>query len=1094
MYKAEATAQGFETFLQEQVPVQFANTTTVDIALQLGSVKQTVTVTAAAPILNTVSASVGTVVSSGLIENLPTPARNPLALVYLSPGVNYSVGANQGGDQSSYTAGSNSPLGMGEALVSTAVANGGDPYGNSFTLDNAANNRVEEINFCPNTDQLEEISVLAASYDAQQQNGGMALVMVTKGGTSKLHGNAFEYDENKDFDANSFFNNYYGYPKNTIHYNQFGGSIGGPIYIPHVYTGKNLFFFGNYEGVRMPTSGTATYSLPTDAQRAGDFSQTLAANGNLIQIYNPFTTRPDPSNPGNYIRDPFTGNVVPPSLINATAKTLYSRLPEPNQPGMQYTNANNYHIGYGRDIPTNFYNARVDWNLGANDRLYTRFSHEKFLAEPVHTLNMGEGRWMDYGSDNPVAGWTHTFNPTTVMEVSAGYARHFNDFGDDPYDLAGIGFAQNFASAVSYLPYMSVSGLSTFGNAVPYWVHGDDASLNVNFRHMQGRHSLKWGYEQTLTHFNNGNYGVDTSFSFDSLYTQGPNPLATGENIGYGAAAFMLGLDTPTNGDSAGGPYGVTPSSASYGLYVQDDIRVTPKLTINAGLRWDVFQVSKERHNDQTVGFAFNTPNPLEAQAQANYAAEDSMMFSILPPDQFKVLGGLIYATPQHTRWAATRYNQFSPRIGFAYRLTNKTVMRGGFGMYKNTWYGGLNQNDGYQIYQPILSSLDGVTPNPAVRFNNPTPDGFITPTGNSLGLLTEIGTDISPNNQNAQAYAYSRWSLGFQRELTPTTTAEVNYVGSSSFHLPYVGEASGEPPWSFPSPGISDHKRELNFVKPQYLNSLGSQLFTEVPNPFYGLTGVPAGTILSGPTVNMGQLLATYPEFGSTILRFDTSGRSYYHSLQITVTRRMSQGLTLLGAYTFSKELDRWQFVNPSDSGPTKSVGEYDAPEKLTVGLVYLLPFGPSQRFVSRGGPLGKVVGGWEYSVNQIFQSGQPALVRDNDVWTGISPKLTSGRSYLNWFNTAAFTPEPELQPRTCPWFIPGFRYDHINNWDMALIKNTKLNERASLQFRWESWNTFNRFMVGTPDTNPTSSTYGQAWSQGNLPRNMKFSLELKF
>jgi hypothetical protein len=335
---------------------------------------------------------------------------------------------------------------------------------------------------------------------------------------------------------------------------------------------------------------------------------------------------------------------------------------------------------------------------------------------------------------------------------------------------------------------------------------------------------------------------------------------------------------------------------------------------------------------------------------------------------------------------------------------------------------------------------------------------------------------------------------LGFQRELTPTTTAEVNYVGSSSFHLPYVGEASGEPPWSFPSPGISDHKRELNFVKPQYLNSLGSQLFTEVPNPFYGLTGVPAGTILSGPTVNMGQLLATYPEFGSTILRFDTSGRSYYHSLQITVTRRMSQGLTLLGAYTFSKELDRWQFVNPSDSGPTKSVGEYDAPEKLTVGLVYLLPFGPSQRFVSRGGPLGKVVGGWEYSVNQIFQSGQPALVRDNDVWTGISPKLTSGRSYLNWFNTAAFTPEPELQPRTCPWFIPGFRYDHINNWDMALIKNTKLNERASLQFRWESWNTFNRFMVGTPDTNPTSSTYGQAWSQGNLPRNMKFSLELKF
>lgn len=1096
MYKTETTGEGFQTSVHDQVPVEVGNTTTVDITLQLGSIKQTITVSAAAPILNTVSSSVGTTITSQLMEELPLAGQTPLNLMYLSPGILFAVGAEIGGGMSWYFAGSpNNPQGLGIYNVSYVAANGGNDYTNNFQMDNAGNNRVERISFNPVTDQLEEFQVLPNSYDAQHQNGGMSIIAVTKSGTNDFHGDLFEFGQSNIFNANTFFNNLYGAPRPTDHYNEFGGSVGGPIRIPHVINGKDkLFFFFNFDDVREPSKGTVYMTLPTDAQRAGDFSQSRDANGNPIQIYNPYTTRPDLNNPGQYIRDQFPGNVIPSTMINPTAKTLMGMLPEPNRTGEQYTNVNNWSTVAGSDIPQNLYSGRIDYNIDPTNRIYGRFSEEMERALPEHTIHLGEGTEMDYGSQNVVLGWTSTFTPKTVLEVALGYARHLNDFKDDLFDLAAVGFAPNLASQTHYLPYMTISSFSPIGNALgqPYFVHADDETLNINLRRMQGRHSLKGGFQATVTHFNNGAYQDATGFTFDNLFTQGPNPTTVGSNIGYGLAGFLLGLDSPTDEDSVGGPLAVVPASRSYGAYVHDDFRVNSKLTLNLGVRWDAWQVAAERYNRQTVGFAFGVANPLQAQAQANYAANDSMMFSILPPSQFKVPGGLLFATPQHQRWANTIWDNFCPRIGFAYRVQSKTVLRGGFGIFKTLWYGGLDDNTGFVIYQPILASLDGITPNPTpTTFNNPMPNGQVSPPGSSLGLLSALGTGIGPNDQSTKPYSYARWSLGFQRELTPTTIAEINYVGSTTFHLPFEGQ--GQPPFGYSTPATSSHSHQLDYVLPQYI-SLGSQLFNSVPNPFYGVdTADTAGTYLASPTISEGQLLMTYPEFSSFTQAFESGGKSYYHSLQITVTRRMSQGLTLLSSYTFSKTLDRYTFLNPSDAAPVKEVGQFDSPQKFALGGVYQLPFGPGRKFGWKSGPLGKLIEGWQYGVNGIIQSGTPMAMSAPVVATGADPTL-SDHTYLHWFNGAAFVPQPELSLRTSPWFYPGLRYDDINNWDMSLIKSTKLTEKTSLQIRWEVFNAPNRFMVGTPDTNPLDPTYTQALSQANFPRYMQFGLKLIF
>ena len=335
VYRVEAVMRGFKKFVQQQALVEEAKSTTVDITLQLGSTTQTVEVTAPAPLLQTTTSSLSTVVSNWEVSDLPVLGRNTLMLDYLSPGVvdtHSTSGANANGP------GVGAELyGSGPNTASYFSANGGGWRNNAFMMDGVPDNSTDTVNYVPPPDQVQEFTVLTNAFDAQYGGGGAAIVIVTKSGTNKFHGTVYEFLQNSVLNANGFFTNLNGLRKPTSRFNQFGGAIGGPI------RKNKTFFFFNYEGSRTSTPSTGIGTVPTGSQRQGDFSQTFNAQDQLIQIYNPFTTAPDPNNPGQYIRTQFPGNVITPStLINPASKGLLSLVPLPNSSGAQYTGANNY--------------------------------------------------------------------------------------------------------------------------------------------------------------------------------------------------------------------------------------------------------------------------------------------------------------------------------------------------------------------------------------------------------------------------------------------------------------------------------------------------------------------------------------------------------------------------------------------------------------------------------------------------------------------------------------------------------------------------------------------------------------------------------
>jgi hypothetical protein len=584
-----------------------------------------------------------------------------------------------------------------------------------------------------------------------------------------------------------------------------------------------------------------------------------------------------------------------------------------------------------------------------------------------------------------------------------------------------------------------------------------------------------------------GSYGNGATFNFDRKFTQGSNPNTVSSTSGYGIASFLLGTLSPTTASLASTPAIEASDSPYYGVYFQDDIRVSSRFTANVGVRWEAWQPGNDRFNAQNVGFAFNTPNPIQAQATTNYALHPS---SLLPVSQFssEILGGLLFATPSHRRWAPTIWKDFSPRIGFAYRLTQKTVLRGGFGYFYSMFYSDFDKQSGFSSSTPVTATIDGVTPTNLL--NNPFPNGFIAPTGASLGLATLLGTSIGFSDQTAHPTYNARWNFGVQRQLTPNTMLEVYYVGENAFHIP-VGTPSQTA--AFSSSGINESDTQFVYLPAQYF-SLGSTLQTTIPNPFVGL--ISSSSALGASTISIGNLLNRYPEFTGVDESRESDGMTYYNSLQVTATKRYSYGLTILGTYTWSKSLDDFRYINQQDPGPSKMISWYDAPQRITVSSVYQLPFGPGRRYGWKSGAAAKFIGGWQYNLQGLFQSGFPVFLSTPVVINaGVNPTLPrSQRTPSDWFNLAAMKPLPAFTLSSAPFGLNSLRADALDSWNMALFKDTNLSERFKLRFRWELFNTFNREQFGSPNVNPSSAAYGTITSSAISPRNMQAALELIF
>ncbi|HZT28886.1 MAG TPA: TonB-dependent receptor [Bryobacteraceae bacterium] len=1053
-YDVSAEKTGFKKGSQ-QVVVRTGIRATADFSLELGEITESVQVSGQAPLLETSTAAVSRNVQQRVVADMPLLARNVLMLVNLAPGIT-----------------NNSPTNTTNGLIdidntSYTSASGANNRENEFLMDGIPNNVSDRVAYIPTVDDVEEFTVQTNPLDAEYgHGGGMYVTVTTKSGTNDFHGSLWEFLRNDKLNANYFFSNKNGNPRPVFRFNQYGLTAGGPV------VKNKVFWFFNWESLRQRTPFVYRFTVPTALQRQGDFSQTYNAAGALFQVADPLTTAPDGK--GGYVRTLFPGNRIPASRINPISANVLARYPNPNAAGDRFTGTNNYYNVVPAPYDGDNYSLRIDPNIQRH-RLFARWSHNQGFPGTPTPYDIGGGVGALEGNNRAQTSIgvsdAFTVNPSMVITAQAGYTRWTQEGIHPTFDMTTLGFSKSLTSLLQQqiFPQFVNSDMYYIGASEGQWFeHTNTYSFNFGVTKISGSHNMKWGFQGQVKQNNSVPANrPGGQYNFDRGFTQ-PSPFVPGSNLGNGIASFLLGY--PSNGFIDLRAFTAT-QAPFYGWYFQDDYKVTPKLTLNLGLRYDLLLGTTERYNQNVLGFDPNASNPIEAAAKAAYAANP---IAELSPGNFNVKGGLFFATPDNRRNVQADKTNWGPRIGLAYRILPRTVLRTGFGMFYSEWWQPFANATGFSSQTLMTTTLDGGL-TPADTLVNPFPNGLVQPTGSSQGLKTLLGTSLSvydywrTNNRNF------RWSFGFQHELARDIQVEVNYVGQYADNL-------------FLSTSSADSGRTIDQLNQSYY-SLGPRLNARIPNPFKGL--IPAPSPLAGDTITVRQLLAPYPEFTDVSLIRNTGGTSYYNSLQAGAAKRMSHGLSAQVAYTFSKQIETLRYIEPSDPAPSKMIGQFDNPQRVSMAIIYDLPFGKGQPLQSGIPAVNKIIGGWEWSTMYIYQTGQAAFL-PAALATGVSPSL-SNRSIDHWFNGAAMTVLPAFTPRRIPWEWSGLRVPAINNWDMAFLKNTMLyKERVKLQFRCEFINAFNRVWFGGLDTNPTSGTYTKLTSQANAPRNIQFGLKV--
>ena len=1059
-YEVATEKTGFKKATQETV-VRTGIRSTADFTLELGAVTESVQVAGQAALLETTTSAISRNVEKRVITDMPLLSRNVLMLINLSPGIT-----------------NNTPSGGSNGLIdidsySYTSASGANNRTNEFLMDGIPNNVSDRVAYIPGVDAVEEFTVQTNALDAEYgHGGGMYVNVTTKGGTNEYHGNVYEFFRNDKLNANAFFSNKNGSKRPVFRFNQFGLTAGGPI------VKNQVFWFFNFEGIRQKTPRQYLFTVPTALERSGDFSQTFNAAGTAFQIADPLTTTSAGA------RTLFPDNKIPANRLNGIAKNVLARYPNPTSLGNAFTHANNFFSEVPAPYGGENYSLRIDPNFRQH-RFFVRWSQNQgFPGQPTPWDIGGEGIGALEGNNRAQTsiGLSDAFvlNPSTVITGQAGFTRWTQEGIHPEFDPAKLGFPQALVNVMQQrsFPQFSNSDMYYIGASEGQWFeHTNTFSYNVGVTRMSGSHNMKFGFQGQVKQNNSIPANRPTGeYNFNRAFTQ-PNAFVTGNNLGNGIASLLLG--TPGTGRISTNA-ATTPQSPWYGWYFQDDFKITQKLTLNLGLRYDLMLGLTERYDHNCFGLNFTVASPIETAAKAAYAANP---IPELSPASFNVKGGLMYATAQDRRNVVTDTGNIQPRIGLAYRVLPRTVIRTGYGIFYSVWWQPFVNSTGYSNQTDMITTLDGGL-TPADMLSNPFPNGKTPPTGSSQGLSTFLGQSLSLYDYYRKNIRNDRWSFGVQHEIASGLQVEVNYVGQKARQL-------------LLSTGGGDSGRVINAgwngtggVFDQKYISLGARLNARVPNPFKGL--IPQPSALAGDTITVSQLLNPFPQFQNINLIRTMGGTSNYNSLQIGANKRMSIGLSAQFAYTFSKQLENMRYVETSDANTTQMTGQFDNPHRVSAAIIYELPFGKDGMKTSIGA-INKLIGGWQWSGLYIYQTGA-AVGLPAAVATGTSPKIDNA-TIDHWFNGAALKVMPAFTPRTLPFYWGGLRAPAMNNWDMAFLKNTFVyKERVKLQFRAELINAFNRVWFGGLDTGITSANYTKLTGQANYPRNIQLGLKLDF
>ena len=1080
-YTVTVMLTGFSKFVSEPIEVHVADLLTVDATLKVGALTDEVTVTAVAATLDRTTAELGQVVDARRIAELPIREGSPVELVVLAPGVTVTT------DLRSRKAAFNNGL-------SQFSTDGAGEKRNDFTIDGVSNVANDRVAYSPPSASVEEFKIHTTSYDAAVGNTMGAVVnLVTKSGTNSLRGQVYEWFRGSALDARNYFDKINNRPKRDYDDHRFGAAVGGPI------RANRTFYFGNVEANIWQGPQPQILTVPTEKMRAGDFSELLAL-GPQYQIYNPFTTRPHPTQAGRFIRDPFPGNIIPPSLFNQTARAILEYFPLPNTAGLrdgQQNFQNPTAVAY-----ETYYTAtgRVDHNLSSKHRIYGRFSWDFWEEEKDDRFdNVATGIFLN--RKNRILGLddAYTFRNNLMMNVRGGFTRQLfpERRRSQGFDLSTLGFSPNLVSLVprdlAAFPFINFDNLQDFGvsESGDGYFTTDVYSVTGSLMWLVRSHSMKFGseyrrYIEDASRFSNA---VSPQINFSNNWTRGPLDNSAASPYGQDFASFLLGL--PTGGTmSRAAAY--TEKSSVLSFYAHDDWRVRDNLTLNLGVRWEVEAPMTEAEDRFVSGFDFNTALPIAPAAQANYARNP---IPEVPVSQFAVRGGLLYPDTGGPRESWERnLGNVMPRAGFAWLATPKTSVRGGYGMF----YDMLGTNRitvnqvGFSRDTTLTPSLDNGQTFIA-NLTNPFPNGLLEPVGSGLGLMTNVGQGVTfPFVGDVKNPLNHRWSLGFQRELPGLLMVEATYVGSFGQNLPVI--------------------RQLNAVPGQYFSTspvrddvTNNRLTQQVPNPFAGLL---PGTGLNGANVARSQLLRPYPHFTS-VQAIETMGTSDYHSVQGRLERRMANGFTVQVAYAWSRSMletgiltsNISGFLNDFDENPERVISPFDRSHTLSSSGLLELPFGRGRRYGRGwGGATNLLLGGWQIGYIFKAQSGAP-LGFGNFLFAegmGVDDIMADDPSVDQWFNVNAFNRVPGQQlvsnVRTQPSRFEEVRGPGYAVLDLSLLKNVGLGGTRQVQLRIESYNLLNRTNLANPNTNVTNNALGTITAQNGLPRQLQLAVKLSF
>ncbi len=1136
-YQVTVEAPGFRKTVRSNLTLTMKAQLKIDIQLEVGTLSEAVTITAESPILDTSTVTVGKALTTREIMDLPVLTNNLVLMARLAPGV-VNQGTTQfltqgmvGGDSGFFA-----PLGLGQ---------------NEWSIDGAPNLGSGGVAFTPFTDQIAEFKIDTTSFDASVGHSiGLSVAFQTKSGTNALHGSGTEQYWNTHWNAAPFFvkqkyfqniaaanaagdsalaNQLASQPMQPGgHSNDYGFTLGGPVYIPKVINGKNkLFWFFSFSQnkTRQPArTSEINNTVPTLAERQGDFSDLLAINSKY-QIYDPLSTAPDAARPGHYIRTPIPGNLIPQSRILAPKifNWYTDRIPTPNNsPASSLAEPFNNFLALGQVDNVNYSGmaGRGDWAPDMRNRLSFSWNWSRFIENAQDWTYSTEPGMQDWDNIRSARGgilnWTYSKSSATVIAAGLSANQWSNvqkTYGVRKYKPSDIGFPSYMDQYCQGLggcavPLVSLNGFtSAFGGSslvVGRSLSADgrqrSMGLKASVSHVVGEHSFQGGIDfRQAYNTNPGGAGNSMgSFSFNSQYVQkNDDGLTPAGSLGLSYAAFMLGIPSSMSIDNNASYALMNPYYAWYG---QDTWRATHNLTLTVGLRVEYEQAPTERYNRALTGFDPNAQLPIATAAQAAYAAKP---VPELAASSFVVQGGSVYAGVNGApRQPWQNELMWLPRVSAAWQFNDKTILRGGYGIYFdsiNVQNETLNQSGFSRSTSTNLTNDYGTTwlagdPGAGISpLADPFPvrsDGtrFDTPLGSALGSMYVAGRSFSYRPFNRRHPREQQWRIGLQRKLSPNMSVEVYYWGSWGDHLSVSQNQQALPAQYWNTTMVRNNtvasNMTQNVTNPFNISNFES-LKTSDPELYQQMSTL---GFFTGSTIQKNRLLRAFPQMNG-LSSNQYIGKAKNHSLQVTFQRRLSRGFFLNANYTYSSARSWTTIIDEFDPAPRQwTPTNNPLPNRFNATGIYELPFGPGRAFL-KSGILSHVVGNWQVALTYDFQQG-PFLSWGNYFYYGdlstVGSTLTEGSKSLDqWFNTAApferssAKGPASYQARVFPVDITSVRADGLNQWSGNLRRDFRLREGMVFEVRMDALNLLNRSQFSAPDSNPYNTTFGKVTSQ---------------